>query len=321
MAIVDMCVFVTRLSVLCFVCLIPSLGFAASVNLSGSDADGYFAIVGFNAEPITEPSTIPTDPKFFDYPRYDDPQNIDNEPEDPVIVFFMSVEPYRFNLSYPNPLHPTGPGVFEDVESSFTEGLSEDADFSQFNIGTITYDENDITGVGQEVIDAANINMSLSGADFRSTNRTDLPGTMEDVPPFGPEGRTNFNEFANTVSLDWSNITGNGLTFQDGVLVSIDFSVTVSLNVTQAAFNGTILEGIPSTVTGNLNFSGNTFQFEIDEQTTLGSIPDIRLILNRTGTIDAVQSSGPAQAAVPIPFYVIVICFMLFAGIGLRRLH
>ncbi|MEM7304462.1 MAG: hypothetical protein AAF372_02920 [Pseudomonadota bacterium] len=289
--------------------------FAGSVSLSGDDANGYFAMVGGNREPNIEPDEFINDPtieKFFDYPRYTDP-------DDTADSQVFSVEPYKFGLTYPTLLHPTGPGTFVAV-NNLTEGFSEDGNFNQFNIGSINYDDSTVTGVGQEVIGVADITLTLDGSEFRSTNRTDLDGTDSDVPPFGPEGRSNFNEFANTVTLEATNLVGTGLTFQDGVLVSIDFTATATVNAVQAAFNGTPLESMPFTGTGTLTFAGDSFNFDIDDQSSLGPISDLRLILNRSGTIAAVQSSAPSQVAVPIPAFAFLITFIILAGFGLRRL-
>lgn len=55
------------------------------------------------------------------------------------------------------------------------------------------------------------------------------------------------------------------------------------------------MEGTPATYDGTLTFSGNNFTFDIDEELAtvysyLGTLTDTRLVINRTGTIDAVSS-------------------------------
>ena len=102
----------------CAACCIVAVGACTAtaqstqtISLSGSDGDGYLATVGLNQEgnqTLDNISRDPMDAKFFDYPAYVNP----NIPEN---IFIMYVEPYRFGLTYPDPLHPSGPGVFQPV--------------------------------------------------------------------------------------------------------------------------------------------------------------------------------------------------------------
>jgi len=269
--------------------------YAAQFGLSGSDADGYFAVVGLNQEGNTALTDIirdPNDPKFFDYPAYVNPNNTNN-------IYIMYVEPYMFGLAYPDPLHPTGPGTFASVGTiqpasqagqpgvTFIEAVSEDSDFSLFDIGSITFDTSLVTGSGTEVVDPTQIAFGLDGTDFQSTNRTQL--NAADAGPFGPDGRSNRNEAANTVLLTTGNLTGTGLTFTDGLLTSIDLDADVT--VTAAPPNTTTPNPLSSfAVTGSLTFADDSFVFDVDGQDSSFVANDVRLLLNRSGTIDAVGS-------------------------------
>ncbi len=249
---------------------------AASFDITGSDADGYFAIVGFNQEGNTTTGGIsndPNDPKFFDYPAYVNPNNTNN-------IYIMSVEPYKFGLVYPNPLHPVDATTYQDVSATLVEAFTEDADFADSDIGGFDFDAGLVTGVGVEVVGVNDLTLNLDGAEFESTNRTNL--NPADVGPFGPDGRSNRNEFSNAVTLTPSNLSGTGLTFVDGVLTSIDLTADVSVFAAQDAFGG--LGGF--TGDGTLTFSNNTFTFDIDDFSS--GFVSARLILNRTATIDAV---------------------------------
>lgn len=266
---------------------------AATLDLAGTGADGYLAVVGFNQDGNTTLSAIDRDPTsatFFDYPAY-------VNPEVPANIYLMSVEPYRFGLSYPDPLHPTGPGTFASVGTlqpasqagqpgvTFIEGVTEDADFEQTDIGQFDFDGSSITGVGVETIAAASLSLTLDGSEFESINRTDL-ATPFDFPPFGPEGRSNFNELASLVTLTATNLAGTGLTFTDGLLTSIDLTADVDVLVGSPA----LPPGLGFTASGTLSFTGATFAFDVDGQSSLpfNIADDVRVLLNRSGVVSAV---------------------------------
>ena len=266
----------------------------ASVPLSGTDADGYFAIVGFNQEGNQTLQGIergPSDAKFFDYPAY-------INPDIPTNIFVVSVEPYRFGLEYPDPLAPL-PAVTGDFASvgpirpaseagdpgvTFIEGVSEDADFELFDVGMINFDTSFVTGAGEETVGPDDIMLVLDGTEFQSTNRVEIiPGAA--VPPFGPEGRSNRNEFANVVTLTSLGATGTGLTFQGGLLTSVDLVVDVELSSLGAAFPNPLFAFV---VQGTLTISGSDLSFDVDGQASTPFSSNSRLLLTRSGAVDAV---------------------------------
>ncbi|MEO0512564.1 MAG: hypothetical protein AAF108_06660 [Planctomycetota bacterium] len=262
------------------------------IPLSGIDGDGYFATVGFNQEgnqTLAGISPDPTDPKFFDYPAYVNPLN-------PANIFIMYVEPYRFGLAYPDLLHPTGLNSFESVGElrplseageagvTFVEGATEDQDFNDFAIGSILFDAALVTGVGTEVVPPSAIVFTLDGSEFESTNRTEIISGA-DFPPFGPSGRSNRNEAANSVTLQASGSSGVGLTFQAGLLTSIELVAEADVVSEGVAFAGS---GFGFVADGELVFSGREFCFDIDGQSTTPIGSNVRLILNRSGSPDAI---------------------------------
>ncbi|MEM7563139.1 MAG: VPLPA-CTERM sorting domain-containing protein [Pseudomonadota bacterium] len=284
--------------------VLPGSAIAASVSLSGNNADGYLAVVGVNQEfgiDLSDISRDINDPKYFDYPIYVNPSI-------PTNAYIMVVEPYRFGLSFPDPLHPIGPGSFlsvgnlqpasacdgfascADAGVTFIEGVTEDIDFSNTDIGTITYDEADVSATGTSIIGVGDFSLNLDGTEFQATNRTEL--NAGDVPPFGPDGRSNRNESANIVNITASNLTGTGLTFEDGVLQSIDFVADVDLAVLAAAFP---FPSLGLNATGTLVFAGNHFAFDVEGQDSNAFASNVRLLLNREGTITSVV---PIPAAV-----------------------
>ena len=277
-----------------------------SISLSGSDADGYFAVVGLNQEAgvsLAGISRVETSPKFFDYPAYVNPQIPNN-------IYIMYVTPYRFGLSYPDPLHPVSLGVFESVGPlrpaseagqdgvTFIEAVSEDdgliasegsifdgerrRDFSASTPGTIEFDTSLVTGVGTEVVVPDDITLTLDGSEFRAINRTQL--SPADAPPFGIDGRSNRNEAASTVDVTARTLAGNGLTFQGGLLTSIDLEAEVDVRGAGFALGANALIDV------DLFFEGNRFRYDGDEQVSSFFASNVRLILNRTGPIDSVGS-------------------------------
>ncbi|BAM04634.1 PEP-CTERM sorting domain-containing protein [Phycisphaera mikurensis] len=258
-------------------------------GLTGSDAEGYFAVVGFNQEGGIQPSDLsrdPASPKFFDYPSYANPSIAAN-------TYVFSVEPYRFGLSYPDPLHPTGSATFASIDR-VVEGVTEDADFADFAIGGFRFDGSAVTGVGTEIVGADALTLTLDGTDFESRNRNAFQGT-----PGDPGGRSNNNEFANIVSFTQSGSTGTGLTFEKGVLAAIDLVVNVNVNSTAAAA-GSPSAFIGFDAAGTLTFSGDRFAFDIDGTDSSPFGQNVRVLLNRSGTLDAVGAfvvPEPASAA------------------------
>ncbi|MEM9083986.1 MAG: hypothetical protein AAGB34_10360, partial [Planctomycetota bacterium] len=210
-------------------------------------------------------------------------------------IWIMYVEPYRFGLSYPDPLHPTGEDTFIAVGElrpaneagnegvTFIEATAEDLDFSEFNIGTIEFDASTLAGSGLETVPVTEISLTLDGTEFKSTNRTEIIAGA-DFPPFGPGGRSNRNEAANRVDLSADGFDGTGLTFVDGILTSIDFEADATINTGGTAFP----PNFGFEVTGTLTFSGASFAFDIDGTDSALFAQNVRIVLNRTGTIDAV---------------------------------
>ncbi|MEM1210797.1 MAG: hypothetical protein AAGI68_00720 [Planctomycetota bacterium] len=281
----------------------PALA-SVGISVSGSDGDGYLAVVGANPEsgPLSSIDRDPTSAKFFDYPAY-------VNPEDTSQVIIMLVEPYRFGLTYPDPLAPTGPNSFasvgaiqpasaadSDPQVTFIEAITEDSDFADFNIGEIQFDPGLISGSGTEIVETGQISIVFDETEFEGRNRDP---SFQNGDFADPGGRANNNEFATEVLITATGFDGTGLTFEDGVLTSIDMVVDVQVLVGFAAF------GVPTTFTalealGELTFSGDGFAFAVDGVDSALGVTDVRVLLNRSGTIDAVGSlviPEPAAAA------------------------
>ncbi|MEM1166178.1 MAG: hypothetical protein AAGI30_07790 [Planctomycetota bacterium] len=273
----------------------------ASIPLTGDDADGYFAVVGLNQEgnqTLAGISRDPCDVKFFDYPAYVNPNNPNN-------IYIMYVQPYRFGLEYPMELHPVSFGEFVEVGElrpaseaanegvTFIEAVSEDdgsivdgeqrRDFSDFNTGAIEFDTSMLTGVGTEVIAPEDITLILDGTEFNATNRKELL-VGPDRPPFGINGRSNRNEAFYELDIAATNLAGEGLIFQGGLLTSIDIQADAMVGAAGGAL------GASADLQAGLTFLCDRFAYDADDQVSSFFASNVRLILNREGTIDAVGS-------------------------------
>jgi len=168
--------------------------------------------------------------------------------------------------TYPDPLHPTGPGTLESV-TGFVDGINPDADFSSFDIGTVGYDDLLLTGTGVETIDPSGFSLALDASDF-------------DPDP----ARFPLNEFPIEFTLDATSVSGTGLTFEDGTLTSIDFVADVTLGslALRGSFSG-------PDYFGTLTFAGGAFAFDIDGiADVLSFAQNVRVFVNRSGTVAAV---------------------------------
>lgn len=250
---------------------------AASVALSGSDASGYLAFSGYNNE-FGGPDNYGGAEKNFQYPYFYNP----NKGYWEVIV----AEKLSADASYAQEAE------FEVLGKTIT-----DADFAEFNVGSINYDEALLSGIGTENIAVEDLSLAIDTADF---------------DPINGERNANAtvaNEFAWTYTIAASNLTGGGLTFTDGVLTNIDLQADLAVevllnNLPTLALDwdtdGNGVYGDDLTQAASLSISGNQLAFNFDQITDgdsfFGSFEDARLAITRAGTIDAV-----AVSEVPVP--------------------
>lgn len=268
---------------------------AASVDLGGTDHTGYAAALGFNPEP--NGIDVPGGKSSFGMPYYFDTAT--------NYWTYLVTTP----LSPTNDYSSLGVGTVSGTASS-------DVSFGTTNFGSFNYNDGAFTGTGIETI-------SITGGDFIFS--------LADMSPMNAfYGRTNYNTLSNN-EFFWDyavlSVVGNvDLTFTNGTLTSMDGTLDIGVairfsGVDDGTFSSTPLDfdpltgsiiGTPASYDGSLTFSGDQFTFELDATigtvySFLGTLTDTRLVINRTGSIDAVQ-------AVPEPSSVALV------GLGLSVL-
>ncbi|CAL1125565.1 unnamed protein product [Cladocopium goreaui] len=153
------------------------------------------------------------------------------------------------------PLSPTTTYV---EEGSFTvvNKILSDADFSTRSSGTIDYDDGPLTGSGPETVGAGDVSFTFNEDGFS--------------PFYSPNNAgSGFGNFGWAYVITANNISGTGLSFVDGQLVSIDLTADINILVQfgdnpALVFNEAGPSTAPAVYAGSLNITGNSFAFDVD---------------------------------------------------------
>lgn len=228
--------------------------FSATIPLSGNDATGYLALASANTEKH-EPNTA--EGKAYGYPYFENVALAPNFTWDVIVA-----EPLSASSIYAQEQN------FEVKNTDET-----DADFADFNLGTIEYDETLITGTGTEVISPDELTINIDTSEF---------------DPMTSERNIN-NEFSWTYGITLSNVQGNGLTFIEGQVSSIDLVADVTVDVfflgnESFKFDPAFTQEAAFTIVTDLV----TFDLDItqDSQSLLGSVENARMVLNRSVSLN-----------------------------------
>ncbi|MEM7083144.1 MAG: dockerin type I domain-containing protein [Pseudomonadota bacterium] len=226
---------------------------AGDVALSGTDGTGFISLSELNNE-VVEPNTDQPGSKQFDYPYYFDANS--------GLYVMLVAEPLSEASVYAEE------AIFTVENKTIT-----DADFGFFDFGLMSYDDALVSATGQSIVGPSDLTFELDGTDVS--------------PIFGP--RNPNNEFGWSYRLSVANVTGSGLTFEGGQLVSIDLLGDIVVSV---FFADQFEITPPFTESGSFRIAGNQLVFDLDQTqdltTPLGLISDSRMVFNRSGTIEGI---------------------------------
>jgi hypothetical protein len=262
----------------------------AVVTLGGVNHVGYLSISGINTEEVQPNSGLPGS-KNLQYPHYFNPNLGTTGLWDFVVAERLS-----------------STSVYAEESNFAVIGKNiTDANFSSTNLGQINFGQ-PLTGVGQEMV-------VLTPSDF-ALNFSEL----------SPLTYNAFRNSNNEFSWDYvaeSIAIGSpvSLTYQNGVLTSIDGSLNLGLSVRLLGndalkFRLGDSNGPIATFDGTLSFSSDRFAFAIDESqdvfSAFGTLEDVRMVFNRRGTLDGVT-------AVPEPTSALLVVTSAVALLRRRR--
>lgn len=141
---------------------------------------------------------------------------------------------------------------------------------AEFNVGSITVDGAGVTGSGIEVAPITGIDLGALWS--QGSSATDISDTGLDLWFFDGPVEFTFGP------LD----AGDIATFTDGLLTSIDLSIT-------AAFSADTTFGAVNWTGGTLSVAGDQFSLQIDDTQTT-AFDDSTLTVDLTGTVDSVNA-------------------------------
>ncbi len=186
-------------------------------------------------------------------------------------------------------------------------------DFSTLSAGRIDYDNGLVTGVGTETVGVGDLSFDFDTflwdgnvtpaqtGDPRSNFDATFadPGNPIAISPFSPVisefndggGAGNAQLFYN---ISISNVTGSGLTFEDGELVSMDLQGDIDIAVKIAPFP--MLGSL--SYTGTFTASGLDYAFDVTGTDSASFFSGVNLLMNRAGTASVVPE--PAMLAMSL---------------------
>jgi len=180
------------------------------------------------------------------------------------------------------------------------------SDASSLSAGQIGFDNGLLSGSGTETIGVSNLAFNFD--TFAYDGSRGGPAGM--ISPFSPlytpyndgSGNGNASLFYN---LSLSNVTGTGLTFENGVFDSMDIAGDLTVQATS-----TINPALTTAFNGTFVGTGTGYSFDVNDQQDFPFVfSDVNMIMNRSGT----------ARAVPEPSSLASFCGIAIAGLYARR--
>lgn len=249
---------------------------AATIDLASDDGTGYLALSSVKSSTSAEAA------EAWNFPYYLE--------ESTGIYRSIAAIPLSADSVYAEESEFTVLG--KDVTSS---------DFNTMSAGSVSFDDSLLLGSGVETVATADLTLVVDGDGFSPY--------MSDY-----NSGTGLGDFAFHYTITTSNISGNGLTFVDGQLTSVDLDADVSVAVD---FGNIEAFAWDDSYDGSLSISGADYAFDLDVSqpnvTPLAPLESTRMVFNRSGSIAAVTPVPEASS------YAMMLCGLLFSGVVARR--
>ena len=263
----------------------PASGYLAVANFKNSGSQN--GIEGKNAEGNPDPSHngLP------DYPNYQIPTGQPNAGAWTAIIASPQFSGADYSALY---------GNSADVTVN-NQGIT-DSDYATMSAGLIGFDKLLLSGVGTEVISVSNLTFNFdtylwdgyTGGDKGPYQVTD---TSSYISPFSTiytayNDASGAGNAAIVYNLSLANVSGVGLTFEDGVLVDMDIAgdLSVLLRVGYAFVDpdSPYIDMVSATFTGTFSADGLGYEFAVDDTQSAGIFSDVHMVMNRAGTVSVV---------------------------------
>lgn len=159
--------------------------------------------------------------------------------------------------------------------------LVHDPDYATRPVGRISFATDGLTRIGTEIVPPDRITIVFNDRSFSPLYSIHNSGSGV--------GNAGWDYL-----VDISALNGTGITLVDGAVRSIDLTGAVRVTV---RFLGIDAGALAETYNGSVTFACNRFEFDVDVTqdnfTLLGPVEDTRLVLNRRGTIEAIEPCDP----------------------------
>ncbi|MEM9825858.1 MAG: hypothetical protein AAF958_04680 [Planctomycetota bacterium] len=159
------------------------------------------------------------------------------------------------------------------------------SDAGTLSAGQIRFDADLLTGTGTETIGVDDLVFDFDTYAYDGSRG----GPAGMISPFSPL-YTPYNDGSGVgnaslyYNLSLFNVTGSGLTFQDGIFESLDINGDLSVLATSSQ-NQTL----NATFTGTFTGIGKEYLFSVNDQQDFPSVfSDVNMVMNRSGTANVV---------------------------------
>lgn len=270
---------ITGLLVLSACAFVHSASAATQYLSLGGPATGYLAISNYKNS--TDQAGIEgTGNGLPDYPNYEIPTGQANAGRWTAIITATPSSTADYS-----PLYNGVSGV------TVNNLVIDDPNYSTLSAGLISYDDSSLTGIGTETISVAALtfNFDIYQWDGYTANGWNTGVGTINISPFSTV-QTVYNDgggagnAAGFYNLSLANVTGTGLTFQDGELISMDIDADLSVLMRIGNFPG----AGSATFTGSFSVDGFDYAFDLNDTRSVAVFSGIHMVMNRAGTVSSV---------------------------------